>query len=81
MFGGFSARLSAARVATSGDGAEKSECLFGDRADGLGLVGSGSGHRDSTRFFNPLRAVSMMTFSALRFNIPSNGMEMSTASW
>ena len=34
---------------------------------------------DSTRFFSPFSAVSMMTFSALRFSIPIIGMEMSTA--
>ena len=35
---------------------------------------------DSTRFFRPLSAVSMMTFSALRRSMPIIGMETSTAS-
>ena len=34
-----------------------------------------------TRFFNPLRAVSTMTFSALRLIMPIMGILMSTASW
>ena len=35
----------------------------------------------STRFFNSFRAVSMMTFSALRLIMPSIGILTSTASW
>ena len=35
---------------------------------------------DSTRFFRPFSAVSMMTFSALRRSMPIIGIEMSTAS-
>src|SRR5699024_5324031 len=39
------------------------------------------GHRCSTRVFRPFRAVSIMTFSALRRNSPSIGIDNSTDSW
>lgn len=51
----------------------------GARAAGAAPVGYSA--PDSTLFFSPARARSMMTFSALRLIMPSMGILTSTVSW
>ena len=53
--------------------------LAGDEQDSSAAGRFGHAFIDSTRFFNSLSAVSMMTFSALRFSMPIMGILRSTS--
>ena len=65
------------RRRTGGGGGLADPALAGEEDDAHEVTPA---QRDSTRFFRPFSAVSMMTFSALRLSIPIIGIDTSTAS-